>query len=265
VWDGGRWRFVDFNRNSGKYQTFWALEKELVVDDGEQRTISKWVYFYSVSLDSDAENLFRRFGFIQSASKGQGKKTTSSEPEKPVDFSVLNNSLKSCVPELWPWFEVTGFTPTSPPSPSAHPKDDRYNGVVNLRDKDTGTTFNVVNDPTLTPELKALLIARPARGATDKSNPWWNYAYPKGDPSARAGDLRYPELFGAISMEYVRVQIHELGVSLSAIRDIYHPGPGIPILPNDLDPGHEDDGPALEDCVGKKYYQQMGLKPHLGP
>jgi hypothetical protein len=96
-------------------------------------------------------------------------------------------------------------------------------------------------------------------------NLFWNYAYPKADPKPRPGELVYPELFSQISMDYVRVQIHELAVSLSAIRDIYHPAPWALLNDGGLDPKHGDDGPALEDCVGSTYYQQMGLTPSPKP
>jgi hypothetical protein len=83
------------------------------------------------------------------------------------------------------------------------------------------------------------------------------------DPKPRPGDIRYPELFGAHAMNFVRVQVHEAGAALSIIRNIYHSAPWALRLPDDnLDPDHEDDGPSLEDCVGKEYYKQMGLKPH---
>lgn len=99
---------------------------------------------------------------------------------------------------------------------------------------------------------------------TDPRHPFWTYSYPAGDPNPRPGELRYPELFGQIP--FVRVQIHETGAALTHIRNLYHPGPWAPRLPDgDLDPDHGDDGPSLEDCVGRDYYKQMGLKPHSYP
>jgi len=94
VWDGGRWRFVDFNRNSGKYQTFWALEKELVADDGEERTISKWIYFYSVSLDSDMENLFHMLAFKPSRVLTQSTKNTAATV--PAESAIEIARRKNC-------------------------------------------------------------------------------------------------------------------------------------------------------------------------
>jgi hypothetical protein len=131
--------------------------------------------------------------------------------------------------------------------------DDKYNGVTTLHDAEYGKTFEVTNDPTPPPDAKADIAAHDARGRTDRAQPFWTYAYPQGSAAKRPSERRYPELFGDPSMLYIRVQIHELGVSLSAIRDIYHPGPGQPVLDDrGLDPGHGDDGPALEDCVGRK-------------
>jgi hypothetical protein len=158
---------------------------------------------------------------------------------------------------------MTGFKPTTPAGEGGKADDDTHNGVITIRDAELGTSFNVVNDPTPPPEIKALLIQKKARGATDPLHPFWTYAYPKADLTTRPGEQRYPELFGQRSMDYVRVQIHETGASLSAIRNIYHPGPWKPRLDDGgLDPNHDDDGPSLEDCVGRNYYQQMGLKPH---
>lgn len=184
-------------------------------------------------------------------------------PKKPVDWTVLGSVLKTCVSKLWSWFEVTEITWTSPAGEGGKADDDSKNGVISFRDTDLNTNFKIVNDPTPPPDMKALLKREKSRGATDVTNPFWTYSYPKADPSERAGEKRYPELFSAISMDYIRVQIHETGAALSAVRNIYHPGPWAPRLDDrNLDPGHPDDGPALEDCVGREYFKQMGLTPH---
>lgn len=186
----------------------------------------------------------------------------SSFAPKTVDLSVLQNTLKTCIHELWPKFEMTSFKPTT--APNLKSKDhDQYNGVVGLRDVLSGTGFNVTNDPTPPQDVRNAISANHARGATDPLHPFWNYAYPAGDLKARPAELRYPELFARPEMTYVRVQIHELGASLSAIRDMYYVAPGKEILSDGgLYKGrHEDDGPALEDCVGRNYYKQMGLTP----
>jgi len=183
--------------------------------------------------------------------------------QKPVDWTVLHSALKSCIKELWSWFEMISFKPTETGGDGGKADDDRHNGIITLRDTDLGQTFNVVNDPTPPPEIKALLIQKQAGGVTDTLHPFWNYAYPKAIAKPRPADRRYPELFGQMSMDYIRVQIHETGAALSAIRDIYHPAPWARRLKDGgLDPEHDDDGPSLEDCVGRIYFQQMGLTPH---
>jgi len=180
---------------------------------------------------------------------------------KPLDWSTLVNSLKTCVHELWEMFEMTSFTPTTAPNLKAK-NHDQYNGVVGIRDVQSGTKFNVTNDPTPPKEVRDMMIQLQVRGATDILNPFWNYAYPAGDPTLRPGEKRYPELFGLPMMNYVRVQIHELGGSLTALRNTYHPAMWPDRLPDDnLDPAHKDDGPSLENCVGREYYKQMGLTP----
>ena len=151
-------------------------------------------------------------------------------------------------------------------APNLKSKDhDQYNGVISLRDKLYGTEFSVTNDPTPPKEIQDMIIKEQARGATDTLHPFWNYAYPLGDSSIRPGEKRYPELYGQAEMTYVRTQIHETSISLSAIADMYHPGPGKQILDKNLDPEHPDDGPVLEDCVGSIYYKQMGLTPVMTP
>ncbi len=62
-------------------------------------------------------------------------------------------------------------------------------------------------------------------------------------------------------MDWVRTQIHETGAALSYIRDRYYPGVWAPPDGEGLDPDHGDDGPAMENCVGKKIYAKLGLTP----
>jgi hypothetical protein len=176
----------------------------------------------------------------------------------PIDWSVLDNALKTCIKKLWPMFEVTGIKFIENPGKTT---DDSKNGVITLKDAENGQTFNVVNDATPPKEVNAELAKKKARGGGSYSNPFWTWAYPAGDPTPRPGEKRYPELFAQMTMIYVRVQIHETGAALTVIRDQYHPAPYAPLDKN-LDPEHGDDGPALEDCVGKTYYQQKGLTPH---
>jgi hypothetical protein len=185
----------------------------------------------------------------------------SSFAPKVVDLSVLQSSLKTCIHKLWEMFEMTSFKPTT--APNLNSKDhDQYNGVVGIRDVWSGSTFNVVNDPTPPADVRDDIIYHKARGSTDPLHPFWNYAYPQGSLKTRPGEKRYPELFGLLTMDYIRVQIHELGASLSDIRNLYHPAMWRRrIDDNNLDPEHDDDGPSLEECVGSEYYKQLGLRP----
>jgi hypothetical protein len=263
VWDGSRWRFVKFNRDRREYETEWSFWKTEVTSstiDGETSGSSRDLY-NRVTVVAETDNLFRAFGFYQSRQRGRTRNTTAAAPQKPIDWAVFQSSLKTCIKTLWEWFEMTNFIPTTQAAKGAS-NDDSRNGVITINDTTLGRTFSVVNDPTPPPEVQALLTGK-ARGLTDIRNPFWTYAYPSGDTRPRPGDLRYPELFGQLTMEFVRVQIHEAGAALSAIRNIYHPGPWARRLPDGgLDSDHQDDGPSLEDCVGRIYFQQMGLKPH---
>jgi hypothetical protein len=156
-------------------------------------------------------------------------------------------------------------------TPTRRGKDDDFNGIAEI-ESSTGTRFNVWSDPTPPRSVIDFLKRYKARGLTDVNNPWWTYNCPACDPSTtstsygRPAEVRYPELYLNISFAE-RVQIHELGVALSAIRNRDF-APPVPYLKfpdlddNDLYPhGHDDDGPALEDCVGRKYFSALGFKP----
>jgi hypothetical protein len=55
---------------------------------------------------------------------------------------------------------------------------------------------------------------------------------------------------------------HETGSAINTISSHYHPGPYANPSDYGLYPGkHHDVGPAMEDCVGRKYYKAKGLKP----
>ena len=174
----------------------------------------------------------------------------------PIDPSVLTQSLATCISELYPVFALSSFRPTATPDSSG---SDRANGVVRIRDLTTGGEASIVNDPSPPGDVRADIIAHNARGRTDSNNPWWTYAISAAyAPELRPGEVRYPELYLDPDMRFVRTQIHETGAALTFIRNKYHPG--LPPIRNTLDPGHGDDGPALEDCIGRRYYARMGLR-----
>jgi hypothetical protein len=180
-----------------------------------------------------------------------------------------------CIHELYPMFEMKSFKEVTRPSNPAV-NDDSLNGVVEVQGS-RGSSFNVVSDPTPPQYMIDLMKANNARGATPPfgastgDNPFWTYACPACDKSGnyRPGENRYPELYRSYDQEYFRVQIHELGAALTRIRNQYYPPEG-PMLPypahlNDnglYKNGHDDDGPAMEDCVGRSYYKMNGLTPH---
>jgi YD repeat-containing protein len=205
--------------------------------------------------------------FAYDAKSDQGSKGGSKKAqpgEQTIDSKAFVQAIADCIKELYgPDFAMTSFKPTTDPSSGLFQTDDEYNGVIGIRDS-SGQTFNVVNDPTPPDDVKADIHANQARGRTDSDNPYWTWAYPAGDTKGnlRPGELRYPELFLAPGMVWGRVQVHELGAALTHIRNKYHPGPYAPRLPDKLDPDHRDDGPSMEDCVGRKYYAAKGLTSH---
>jgi hypothetical protein len=192
---------------------------------------------------------------------------------RKVDFNTLKKVIGECVHELWQSYEMVDFKPTTRPgSRGGNADDDKYNGSLTIRDVQTGTQATIVNDPTPPPffvtRVEQINKANPEAdivGGSSSMNPWWTFSMPEGRKGhkVRPAESRYPELFGAPGMDYVRIQLHETGAQLSTIRDRYHAGPWARPLPDGgLYPdGHPDDGPAMEDCVGKKYYENKGLTP----
>ena len=171
-------------------------------------------------------------------------------------------------------FEMTSYTAGS--SPTAGSNDDKFNGVVEIKGAN-GSSFKVVSDPTPPPYAIDLMKSVNSRGVTygfgfpTGDNPFWTYNCPtcdrsSGDTYGRPAEARYPELYRNLS-SYGRVQIHELGAALTLIRNAFYPArpplaPYEPLKDNGLYPdGHPDDGPAMEDCVGRKYFNLKGLTP----
>ncbi len=192
-----------------------------------------------------------------------------------LNKEVLKAVLADCVNTLYPMFTMTGYKATRTP-PSNH-NDDSYNGVISIKGQ-SGSSFPVVSDPTPPEYMKDAMRAKNARGAVlgfgfpTGDNPFWTYSCPScdrssGDEYGRPAETRYPELFRGMT-SHERVQIHELGAALTLIRNVYYAPPAVlvngyePLSDDGLYPhGHPDDGPAMEDCVGRNYYSRTGLTP----
>ena len=189
---------------------------------------------------------------------------------------MLSGIVGDCISELYPMFTMKSFRKTTRPKSQAN--DDSANGVVEI--EGSSGTFNVVSDPTPPPWAINIMRATDSRGLTPKfdpkspngESPFWTYACPSCDTKnvGRPGEDRYPDLYKNDS--YFRVQVHELGAALTNIRNKYYPAG--PPMPGDYEPrpdgglsklypggSHSDEGPAMEDCVGRKYYQMNGLTP----
>jgi len=188
-----------------------------------------------------------------------------------VDLNTLKKVIGECVHEIWGHYEMLDFTPTTRPGGAGgHANDDTFNGTLKIRDVQSGTTATIVNDPTPPPGFVKMVQGINRRnknadivGGSSSANPWWTYSMPEGGRGhkPRPAETRYPELFGAPGMDFVRIQLHEAGSALTTIQNGYHPGPRE--RPSDgglYSPQHPDDGPAMEDCVGRKYYESKGLK-----
>ena len=222
--------------------------------------------------------------------------TWAGEPTSVVRLGQTNNkptldmikkALTICIPQLYPHYELVNFTPTKKPV-GANGKsevDDKFNGVTKLRDKTNGIEFDIVNDPTPpdTRPFSYLQASLQKGGITDLENPWWNYTSPVRDEVnfLQPGEIRYKKLWVDGGFRFVRTQIHELGaalgtgpitrtlpngerLTLGGIEWTYHGG-DYTVPPNDLDPTHPDNGPALEDCVGREVYKMTGDTPAPGP
>lgn len=187
-------------------------------------------------------------------------------PTHIVNDSIAEQAVKDCVEELYPIFKAKSFKQATAPTSS----NDSNNGtlVAQLEGKD----FSVVSDVTPPPAMVQAMKDNGAVGATPTwsapapYNPFWTFTCLScANYSNFPGQKRYPELYK--SRPYLWNQIHELGAALTLIREKYDPieGPELPRGPlphNGLYPGgHGDDGPAMEECVGRRYYNQTGLKP----
>ncbi|HEU4710983.1 MAG TPA: discoidin domain-containing protein [Pyrinomonadaceae bacterium] len=203
-----------------------------------------------------------------------GQKTGTKNAPHVIHKEVLKNALADCINELYPMFKMVSYKPTRTPLDG---KDDSYNGIIWIKGQ-TGSSFPIISDPSPPEYMIKNMKSVNARGATSNfgnptgDNPFWTYSCPScdlssGDNYGRPAEARYPELFRGMT-SHERVQIHELGTALTMIRNAYYPPPAVlvngypPLEDNGLyKDGHDDDGPAMEDCVGRKYYNITGLKP----
>jgi RHS repeat-associated protein len=185
-----------------------------------------------------------------------------------VDMKALEKALSDCISQLYPIYSMTYFRPSTDPGGAT--EGHQFNGVIGLKDTRSKGTLEIVNDPTPPANIKAELIKAHSTGATNESNPWWTWGGGKNlNPAIYPSEKRYPELFSAPGMDFIATQIHETAAALSFIRNKYHPDSYKPQGAlsaayggqNALEPFHGDDGPAMEDCVGSKYYQAKGMTP----
>lgn len=187
--------------------------------------------------------------------------------EHKVDLNALKAIIGECVHELYRQYEMTDFKATTKPNGrGGNADDDHYNGTLTIRDVNTGAVGTIVNDPT--PPQAFLNQMKDETddgvGGVSPEDPWWSFTVSEGrrGHEMRPSEKRYPELYLANGMDYVRIQLHESGAALGHIQQRFYPLTRLPPHDGDLHPkGHRDDGPAMEDCVGRKYYQAKGLKP----
>ncbi|MFL6253898.1 MAG: hypothetical protein ACJ74T_02665, partial [Pyrinomonadaceae bacterium] len=190
------------------------------------------------------------------------------QPQKPkITMELVKKALGECISELVPQYALVSFSPTT--DPGTNP-DDSHNGMITIKDVETGNVQSIHNDITPPADVRASMLGdnQHPRGISSSSNPWWTYALPPRDytdgNTLRPGERRYPDLYLAPGMRMVRVQFHEFGAVLwGALLFRDHMAPWAPIHPdtNKLDPGHGDSGPAMEDCIGRRVYAALGLKP----
>jgi YD repeat-containing protein len=213
-----------------------------------------------VPLSHDADTgLLGYFPKQWSSLHGAGK-------DSGIDHKEVVKAYRDCIKELYgEFYEMVSFKPTTGPKGTGGNKDDdKYNGITRIRDLRSGAEANLVNDPTPPPSFYKKIEGTDTRGGTFFDDPWWTFTVSQGATlsAMRPAEKRYPDLYLARGMDYIRTQFHETGAALSMIRSRYYPRPYAPLPDNGLyKGGHEDDGPAMEDCVGRHYYAAKGLTP----
>jgi hypothetical protein len=188
------------------------------------------------------------------------------EPQKqaPVDINIIKEAIGECISELFPHYSLVDFKPTTKPPNrgTGTPKDNQYNGITKIHDVGTGQEIEINSDPTPPADVyNEMVNIHGADGSTSSGNPWWGFVDPNADtrPIREPGEIRYPRLWNG-HLKFVRVQTHELGGALHFLYTRYYASEAF-LHPNNLKPSDRDDGPPFEDCVGRKVYQKLGLKP----
>jgi hypothetical protein len=192
---------------------------------------------------------------------GSRRHSHSGNPQNPeIDSATIKKAVGDCVAAMYPHYELVDFKATGKPvRAKGNGGDDRFNGVTTIREVKSGVTAPIVSDPT-PPKAELIDIQKHGRGLTHSNNPFWGYVAPDvdklnvRDPS----QIVYPALYGALP--FLKTQVHELGGALGLITNIYYPQ-DYALFQNRLSPGHRDNGPAFEDCVGRHIYQSLGLTP----
>ena len=182
-----------------------------------------------------------------------------------ISVSDIKDALAECISIIFPHFKLKSFSPTTKPpnTGTGTGSDDPYNGRTLVADVATGQEIGIWSDPTPPAFELQVMHTMDSNGLTEKANPWYGYTLPDVDktPAIRPGERRYPQLWVG-GLRFVRTQIHELGASLTLITAKDYPtAREAHLMPNNLDPQHPDNGPLLEDCVGKKIYTKYGLTP----
>lgn len=247
-------------RDYGSRLTYGDPFTAQAVSDGETVAInSNEVSLWRVVATTVISAGFAGSGFVDGGA-AQAQKPT-------IKMELVKKALGECISELVPQYTLVSFSPTT--DPGSNP-DDSHNGMITIKDVETGNVQGIHNDITPPADVRASMLSdgKHPRGRSYLNNPWWTYALPPRDytdgNTLRAGERRYPDLYLAPGMRIVRVQIHEFGAILwGAILFRDHMGPWAPTHPdtNKLTPGHEDSGPAFEDCIGRRVYAALGLKP----
>ena len=245
VWSDDAWRFVKYNYDSGQYEVFAGFDYTSVTIDGQ--TSGAW---HPIFVPVDGGSAVQSLLGMLPLNLGTGV-IPQKDKKTVIDKKTLEDALKDCIPDLYSMFEFVSLTITTP----------NADGAIRIKDKHTGREADIVSDSTPPPDILKSMSERKSRGRTYGNNPWWTYAIAAiNEPELRPGEKRYPDLYLAKGMDWFRTQIHEAGAALTAIRNRYYPGRYPARLPDDgLDPSHPDDGPSLEDCVGKKVYAKLGL------